>query len=78
MKKIIIALCVALAVFAVGYNAYQSEKQDINGKKKVHVILPLTGVYSRIGNEKQDILNIYIKKHPEFHMVASANTLFKC
>ena len=61
MKKIITALCVALCLFAVGYNAYQSEKSDASGKKKVYAILPLTGVYAQAGKEQKKSLETYVK-----------------
>ena len=60
MKKIIIALCVVLAVFAVGYNAYQSEKQATTGKKKVYAVLPLSGPFASYGKDLQKIMDIYM------------------
>ena len=65
MKKIIIALCVALAVFAVGYNAYQSEKQATTGKKKVYALLPLTGFGSHVGKQQKPIIELWQKEHPD-------------
>ena len=65
MKKILIALFVIICVFAVGYNAYRSEQQVDNGKKKVYAILPLTGTYAQLGKEQRDSLDVYIKNHNE-------------
>ena len=60
MKKIIIALCVVICVFAIGWNSYQSQKQNVGGKKKVYAILPLTGTYSQGGKEEKKSLETYI------------------
>ena len=53
MKKVIIALCVALVMFAVGYNAYQSEKRATTGKQNVYALLPLSGAWAFSGKEEQ-------------------------
>ena len=52
IKKILVGLFVALCLFAVGYNAYQSEKQATTGKHKVYAMLPLSGLYTKFGKEK--------------------------
>ena len=62
IKKIIIALCVALVIFAVGYNAYQSEKQATTGKKKVYALLPLTGGLASIGQEYKKVIDNEMKE----------------
>ena len=62
MKKLIIALCVALVVFAVGYNAYQSEKQATTGKKKVYAVLPLTGGLGNLGQQIKKTIEFAINK----------------
>ena len=61
MKKIIIALCVALAVFAVSYNAYQSEKQATTGLKKVYAVMPLTGSLATLGQEGKKVIDFMMK-----------------
>ena len=60
MKKIIIALCVAVGLFAIGYNAYQSEKQATTGKRKVYAVFPMSGPFATYGKDLQKIMNIYI------------------
>ena len=62
MKKIIIALCVALVVFAVGYNAYQSEKRATTGKRKVYAVLPLTGESGQYGRDVQYVMEAYMQQ----------------
>ena len=62
MKKIIIVLCIALVVFAVGYNAYQSEKRANTGKKNVFALLPLTGPMAQTGKEAQAVMDYYYRK----------------
>ena len=64
MKKIIIALCVAVVLFAVGYNAYQSQKQATTGKQKVYAVLPLTGWAAHIGQQQKKSLELWQKFHP--------------
>ena len=61
MKKVIIALCVALAVFAVGYNAYQSEKSAKTGLKKVYAVMPLTGSLATLGQEGKKVIDFMMK-----------------
>ena len=61
MKKIIIALCVALVVFAVGYNAYQSEKSAKTGLKKVYAVMPLTGSLATLGQEGKKVMDFMMK-----------------
>ena len=60
IKKIIIILCVAVGLFAVGYNAYQSEKQATTGKRKVYAVLPMSGPFATYGKDLQKIMNIYM------------------
>lgn len=50
IKKILIGFIVALCLFAVGWNAYQSEKQATDTTIKIGVILPLTGASAHMGN----------------------------
>ena len=68
MKKLIIALCVALVVFAVGYNAYQSEKQAHADKRNVYAVLPLTGPLSVWGKQAKETMDYYLKKNPDTPM----------
>ena len=65
MKKIVIALCVILCVFAIGYNDYQSEKQATTGKQKVYAVLPLTGYGSHVGQQQKPIIELWQKEHPD-------------
>ena len=65
MKRLLIGLVVVLCIVAVGYNAYRSEEQTTTGKRKVYAVLPLTGIYSQIGNEQKDTLSIYIEKNKD-------------
>ena len=70
MKKIIIALCVALVIFAVGYNAYQSEKQATTGKRKVYAVLPLSGLYAQYGKDAKSVIDWYMRtQNPNFEIV---------
>ena len=64
MKKIIIALCVVICVFAIGWNSYQSERQNVSGKKKVYAILPLTGGLSFQGKEEKKTIEAWMQNHP--------------
>ena len=65
IKKIMIALCVAFCLFAVGYNSWQSEKQATTGKKKVYAILPVTGGHSFQGKDEKRAMEVWMKQHPE-------------
>lgn len=65
MKKIIIALCVALVVFAVGYNAYQSEKRATTGKRKVYAVLPLSGPVANVGKDLKAAMDAWLKVTPQ-------------
>ena len=62
MKKVIIALCVALVVFAVGYNAYQSEKRATTGKRKVYAVLPLSGQFAEYGKDVQKVIDLKMRE----------------
>ena len=70
IKKIIIALCVALVIFAVGYNAYQSKKFTATGKAKVYAFFPLTGADGLYGKAMQVAIDSYMKtKNFDFEIV---------
>ena len=70
MKKVLIALFVIICVFAVGYNAYQSEKQATTGKTKVYAVLPLSGVMAQYGKDAKVVVDWYIEnKKPDFEVV---------
>ena len=70
MKKIIIALCVAVGLFAIGYNAYQSEKQATTGKRKVYAVLPLSGLYAQYGKDVKSVIDWYMRtQNPNFEIV---------
>lgn len=43
MKKVIIAVCIALCVFAVGYNVYQEKQTNKKGTFIIKALVPLTG-----------------------------------
>ena len=62
IKKILIGLFVALCLFAIGYNAYQSEKQATTGKKKVYAILPLSGPVAWYGKDIQREIQVLEKE----------------
>ena len=62
MKKIIIALCVAVCVFAIGYNAYKSEKQAATGKTKVYTLLPLSGSAAAYGQQAKKTIDYATQK----------------
>ena len=71
MKKIIIVLCVALCLFAVGYNAYQAEKRNADQPEiKIGVILPLTGASAHMGQAAKAAAELAFEdatKHPTKH-----------
>ena len=64
IKKIIIALCAVVVLFAVGYNAYQSEQREHSGKRNVYAVLPLTGSIAKSGQEYRQVLELYQKVNP--------------
>ena len=65
IKKLLIGLIVAVCVFAIGYNAWKSEHQNTNGKRRVYAILPLTGVIAKEGQDIKATMDIWMKLHPE-------------
>ena len=70
IKKILVGLFVALCLFAVGYNAYQSEKQATTGKHKVYAMLPLSGLYTQFGKDIKSVIEWYMaNKNPPFEIV---------
>ena len=70
MKKIIIALCVAVVLFAIGYNAYQSEKQATGYKKNVYALVPLSGPVAWYGKDIQREIQLMEKeKNYSFHTI---------
>ena len=70
MKKFLITIIVAVVLFAVGYNAYQSEKQATTGKQKVYAVLPLSGLYAQYGKDIKSMVDWYVHhKKPQFEVV---------
>lgn len=65
MKKILIGLVVALCLFAVGYNAYQSEKRAHSDKKNIYALLPLTGFGSHVGKQQRAAIELWREKNPD-------------
>ena len=65
MKKLVGIICVLVAVFAITYNAYQSENKPVDeSKKSVLAFIPLTGPASSYGKEIQNTINLYKDKNP--------------
>ncbi|MBP5534600.1 MAG: ABC transporter substrate-binding protein [Alphaproteobacteria bacterium] len=64
MKKILIGLLIVICISAIGYNAYQSEKQKVVGKRTVYAVLPLTGPIGQCGQLQQRAMQLYQKQHP--------------
>ena len=81
MKKIITALCVVLCLFAVGYNAYQSERRANSDKRNVYAVLPLTGFGSSIGQKQKITIDLWKEKNPnasfDIHIIDSESTPMK-
>ena len=65
IKKVIIALCVALVIFAVGYNSYQSQQKGTADKKSVYVSVQLTGPVALAGKHVKAAMDSWMEMHPD-------------
>ncbi|MBP5534601.1 MAG: amino acid ABC transporter substrate-binding protein [Alphaproteobacteria bacterium] len=65
MKKVLIVLFVIICVVAVGYNAYQSKQQVNEGKRKVYVVVQLTGPIAEAGKHVKAAMDSWMEMHPD-------------
>ena len=61
MKKLVIALCVAVVLFAIGYNAYKSNQRANTDLRNVYAVMPLTGPLATLGQEGKKVIDFVMK-----------------